>query len=150
MPQSPDRPSPRLSIAAVSTPATAVDIKPDPATLLGIQQLSDASLKVQIDKLQAELDSFKQDVDQRKRYTPRLYALACIWLGAVLAILLLQGFASGTTHFFLLSNEVLLALMGATTINVLGLFYVVAKYLFPNQYNPLSPDSKDRLPERKL
>lgn len=130
MPRSPDKPHPHLSIANVSSPAVPVDNKPDAATLLGLQQLNDASLAVEIEKLRAELDSFKQDVAQRKQYAPRLFLLTCCWLGSVIAILLLQGFSSGTAHFFSLGNDVLIALLGTTTINVIGLFYVVAKYLF--------------------
>jgi hypothetical protein len=141
MPPSPDKPHPHLSIANVASPAIPIDNKPDPATLLGLQQLSDASLAVQIEKLRAELDSFKQDVAQRKQYAPRLYALTCGWLGAVAVILLLQGFSAGTTHFFSLGNDVLIALLGTTTVNVIGLFYIVAKYLFPNQ-TPNEPSSQ--------
>jgi hypothetical protein len=140
MPRSPDKSPPHLSIANVSSPAVPVDNKPDAATLLGLQQLNDASLAVEIEKLRAELDSFRQDMAQRKQYAPRLFVLTCCWLGAVAAILLLQGFSAGTTHFFSLGNEVLIAILGTTTINVIGLLYVVAKYLFsnPTQNEPSS------------
>lgn len=141
MPRSPDKSHPHLSIASVSLPAVPVDNKPDNATLLGLQQLNDASLAVEIDKLRAELDSFKQDVAQRKQYAPRLFVLTCCWLGAVIAILLLQGFSAGTAHFFSLGNEVLIALLGTTTINVIGLFYIVAKYLFSSP-TPKEPSSQ--------
>ncbi|HSU32797.1 MAG TPA: hypothetical protein VLJ11_16335 [Bryobacteraceae bacterium] len=141
MPLSPDKSRPHLSIANVSSPAVPVDNKPDPATLLGLQQLNDASLAVQIEKLRAELDSFEQDVAQRKQYAPRLFVLTCCWLGAVIAILLLQGFSAGTTHFFSLGNDVLIALLGTTTINVIGLLYIVAKYLFSAQ-TPNEPSSQ--------
>lgn len=50
-------------------------------------------------------------------------------------LLLLQGFGSfwwGRMPFRL-ETSVLLAAIGATTVNVLGLLYVVAHYLFPKQ-----------------
>lgn len=50
----------------------------------------------------------------------------------VLILLVCQGVNSffGTTTFHL-DDKVLIAAIGSTTANVIGLFYVVAKYLFP-------------------
>jgi hypothetical protein len=48
----------------------------------------------------------------------------------VITILLAQGFSS-KQQVFKLNDAVLLAVLGTTTVNVVGLFYVVAKYLFP-------------------
>ena len=50
------------------------------------------------------------------------------WLLCVLAVIFLQGF---NTHQFHLSDSVLVTLIPTTTANVLGLVFIVAKYLFP-------------------
>lgn len=70
--------------------------------------------------------------------------LTCCWLTSVLLILATQGLSEGRLHFFQLSDGVLVALLGTTTVNVVGLFYVVAKYLFPDKGTKL-----EREPELK-
>ena len=47
-------------------------------------------------------------------------------------LLVIQGVFS-PWGIFNLSNNVLLAAIGGTTINVIGLFLVVARYLFPKR-----------------
>lgn len=77
---------------------------------------------------QTRLKGLAQDIDQRKRYALRLFVVLCVWLAAVLLILFFSGFVLGG---FALSDSVLVALLGTTTINVIALFVVVAKYIFP-------------------
>ena len=81
----------------------------------------------------AEINSYNQDTDERKRYAHRIFCLICTWLCGVFLILLLQGFRSTQFYgWFQLSQPVLLALIGSTTLNVLGVFIIVTHYLFPN------------------
>lgn len=79
----------------------------------------------------ADLKSKHQDITERKKYTGRIFWLIVGWLIAVLVILLLQGFYKIWKVYFLLSDNVILALIGGTTANVLGIFIIVTKYLFP-------------------
>jgi hypothetical protein len=81
-------------------------------------------------KKQAELRGLNQDIAERKKYATSFFILSCIWLLLVAAILLFQGFA--LAHFRL-GEPVMLAAIGATTVNVLGILYVVANYLFPKK-----------------
>lgn len=72
----------------------------------------------------------------RKKFAPAIFCVLCGWLLAVLAILFLDGFGVranwlGGTRAFQLPDGVLYALLAATTAGVVGLFAVVAKYLFP-------------------
>ena len=60
----------------------------------------------------------------------RIYVLTCIWIFLVLVIVLLQGF---DVSWFKLSPTTLHILIGSTTVNVVGLFLVVANYLFPKR-----------------
>lgn len=39
----------------------------------------------------------------------------------------------GNTNYFCLADSVLIALLSTTTANVLGLFYIASKWLFPNK-----------------
>ena len=83
-----------------------------------------------------ELTSLTQDLDERKKYAKLIFVLACAWLAAVLWIIVLQGFGGvpgSVDKPFRLTDSVLLALMGTTTVNVLGTLYIVANYLFPKK-----------------
>jgi len=69
----------------------------------------------------------KQDRGEREKYASRVYWLIVCWLIALAGILLLQG----SENSFSLRENVVLALIGGTTANVLGIFIVVINYLFP-------------------
>lgn len=82
-----------------------------------------------------EIRSFSQDIDARKLYAKLFFAMACTWLVMITAIVLLQGFGSFWFGMFpfRLSEPIVLAVVGTTTVNVLGILYVVANYLFPKR-----------------
>jgi hypothetical protein len=85
----------------------------------------------------AVLRGLTQDIQERKKYARWFFILACCWLAAITGLLLLQGFGSfwfGRMQFRLADN-VLLAVIGSTTVNVLGILYVVATYLFPKKHH---------------
>ena len=74
-----------------------------------------------------DIEDRKQDRGEREKYASRVYWLIVCWLIALAGILLLQGFENS----FSLRENVVLALIGGTTANVLGIFIVVINYLFP-------------------
>lgn len=64
----------------------------------------------------------------RKEYTSKLFRLIVVWL----SIVVLFVFLSATLKpRFTLSDSVLIAFITSTTVSVLGLFVLVAKWLFP-------------------
>lgn len=67
--------------------------------------------------------------DTRKEYAGRLFWLIVGWLIVVVVFVLLTGFHLGG---FTLSEKVLIAFITSTTVSVLGLFIVAAKWLFPS------------------
>ena len=89
----------------------------------------DEMKQVAIDEAKAKLRGVKQDTEERKTYANKIFKLICVWLLAVFGILVAQGSDCG----FELSDAVLLALIGGTTANVLGIFIIVAQYLFPKR-----------------
>jgi hypothetical protein len=104
------------------------DITPVPSR--EIPEQPDAATKREVESLKAL--SFRQDIRQRRDFAPRLFRLTLGWLFLVVFMVLAQGVSEGTgLHFFRLHDNVLIALLSTATINVVGLFYVVAKYLFP-------------------
>jgi len=81
------------------------------------------------------LDSYQQDTEERKKYALAFFILSCVWIAVITMILLLQGF--GSFWFgklpFKLSEPVILATIGSTTVNIIGILFVVANYLFPKR-----------------
>jgi hypothetical protein len=84
--------------------------------------------RLQIEKLQLENRATALDTGHRDRWAKRLFPLCAGWLLAVVAVLTLQGFNLWGFH---LDNSVLIAFIGTTTADVLGLGYIAVNYLFP-------------------
>jgi hypothetical protein len=84
--------------------------------------------RLQIEKLQLENRATALDTGHRDRWARRLFPLCAGWLLAVVAVLTFQGFNLWGFH---LDNSVLIAFIGTTTADVLGLGYIVVNYLFP-------------------
>ncbi len=79
----------------------------------------------------AQTRGLEQDIEERKKYSQRIFVLCCIWVFVVFALLVAQGL-SWLTHFSL-SQPVLLAAIGSTTANIIAVFVIVARYLFPDR-----------------
>lgn len=91
----------------------------------------------------ARVESFEEYHRNRRRYTGRIFWLLVAWLVGVLAILLATGIkdptpseerGSGWQHWlasFELSDVVLVALIGSSSANVIGVFVIVVRFLFP-------------------
>jgi hypothetical protein len=75
-----------------------------------------------------ELQSELQDIQERKKYALWIVILACAWVLIIAVLLFFEGF--GSLLQFKISDRVLLAAIGSTTVNIVGILYVVANYLF--------------------
>jgi hypothetical protein len=71
------------------------------------------------------LFNFSQNITARRRYSYRIFLTTSFWLISVVAILIFVGLG-----WLKLSDSVLIALLGTTTVNVLGFFVIVIQYLF--------------------
>lgn len=78
--------------------------------------------------LKSELKDKVQDRTERLKYATASFRLVRGWLIVVGLVVFAQGFHS---RGFDLSGPVMIALLGSTTASVLGIFYIVANYLFP-------------------
>jgi hypothetical protein len=110
------------------------DIKDQP--IGGPNEADSETRKEQEDLKRAEREAYvaslTQDTSERKKYAGRIFYLLSIWLIGIFFLLLLQGFLS-PRDVFNLDKSVLLAAIGGTTLNVIGIFIVVARYLFPQR-----------------
>lgn len=107
------------------------DKKIDPS-----ENLEDLKQDYEIGELQEKLNMLVQNLrhaedvhKMRKKFAPWLFGLVCVWLVVVSVAIFFSGFKF---YCFNLSDKVLIAFIATTTANVLGLFYVVAKWLYPN------------------
>ena len=86
--------------------------------------------QIEGDRLRAQIDDLIQDRQQRKTYATRLFWLVVGWFGVVGLIVGLHGFRFWS---FELPVAALATLVGSTTVSLVGLFAVVARYLFPQR-----------------
>jgi hypothetical protein len=124
----PELPEDNLARGLTEVAGANVNKEPDPNTQQELETL----------RYGAQTEGQKQDIKERKKYAQLFFYLSCAWLVAIVVILMLQGFGSqGFGSFwkapFKLSDSIVLAMIGSTTANVLGILYIVAKYLFPNR-----------------
>lgn len=93
-------------------------------------ELTAKYMENQIKRAEIQNDILEQDKNERKRYAFNIYSLICAWLVCIFIVISWQGFGTFGPNPFHLSDSVILALVGSTTINVLGLFVIVVNYLF--------------------
>lgn len=84
--------------------------------------------QAEVDKLKTEVDEAKQNLTERKKYAFWIFWMVVGWLLVILGIIIFVGFKK-----IELSDSVILALIGSTTVNVTTFFLAVIKYLFPTK-----------------
>jgi len=90
-------------------------------------KLEEVSYKTEQQRLQ--LKEFGQNIAERKRYAARVFWTSVGWVFGIFLILI----ADGIGWHFHLADSVLLVAIGSTTANILGIFYIVVRYLFPQK-----------------
>ncbi len=97
--------------------------------------------KARTELVQAKVKSVHQDINERRKYAAKIFRLIRWWITGLMVIICLSSWAGGTR--FRTATPVLLALVGSTTVTVLGLFYIVAHYLFPDRGQRETPSEQD-------
>lgn len=111
-------------IAISTTPSSkAESSQGDERTLQEVGFLDEEARK-------AHIASYNQDVKHRAEYAPKIFWLIVGWILGIFVLLALQGFHP---YSFNLSDSVLIAVISGTTLNVLGIFVIVANYIFRKQ-----------------
>lgn len=93
------------------------------------ETLKSDQLKIENERLRDELERAKDIHSIRKTYISRLFWLIVFWL---LMVVIFVTLAASNKDAFSLSDKVLIAFITSTTVSVLGLFVVVAKWLYPS------------------
>lgn len=87
------------------------------------------------DKARAEsFDEYNKTLGQnnreRRKYAAYIFWFTCWWTVFIFIILFCQGFGDNSPFCFHLPEAVLITLITTTTVNFLGFFLLVTKYLF--------------------
>jgi hypothetical protein len=69
----------------------------------------------------------RQILKHRGGYAFGIFLLVVLWLVGIFLILVCQGFA---WHGFHLDDSVLLAAIGSTTANIIGVLLIIVKFIF--------------------
>jgi len=72
----------------------------------------------------------QQDRSERQRYAQNIFYLLATWLMGLGILLLLEG-----GHKIYLGENTIIAIITGTTIDIIALMAIVAKYLFPTNGN---------------
>ena len=88
-----------------------------------LQELERKALELKL--LKAQIRKFEDDNEGRKEFSRNIFAVTVVWMFLVLLIII--QCANGKWH---LSDSVLIALITTTTATVIGIFIIVANYLF--------------------
>lgn len=88
-----------------------------------LQELEKKALELQL--LKAQIQKFEDDNQSRREFSRSIFTVTVIWMFLVLMIVI--QCANGKWE---LPDSVLIALITTTTANVIGIFLIVANYLF--------------------
>jgi hypothetical protein len=95
-------------------------------------QIENQGLELQNQRLNDETLRLKELHATRKQYVGRLFWLITVWLLIVIALVILTATLKDV---FSLDTSVLIAFITSTTVSVIALFVIVAKWLFPSAAN---------------
>lgn len=95
--------------------------------------ITDADIRHEKDRIdinlkREELESKKQDRQQRGDFAYKIFALVWFYIIVVLGIVICAG-----DKLLFLNDNVLNVLLSTSLASVIGMFTIVAKYLFPNK-----------------
>lgn len=103
------------------------------------QDLSEHKLQYEIDSLRQRNQEAVDTHNLRIKYANKVFGLVCAWLSCVILIVIFSGFYLWE---FNLSDKVLITFIVSTTLNVLGLFAIVAKWIFQQNSNKTKSKNK--------
>lgn len=106
------------------------EAKEEERARLTSREIKDEKERLQNRMLESILKDKEQDRSQRKDYASMIFSFMCWYMFAVFFIIIMNGI---TVNHFHVSDDVILALLGTTAIEVIGTFAFVARYLFGNR-----------------
>jgi hypothetical protein len=122
---------------AIKLPAKALNIENEEVFKIAPEDMDMAfrveelrSKRLEYSLKEEELKGQQQDRDERKDYANKIYILLIIFLFIVFAIIALVG---SSRYSFYLSDKVLITILTTASVNVIGIFAIVIRYLFKDK-----------------
>jgi len=135
---------------------------PDSDAMADIKQaqaLSDEKFnKLKRKLLKGQIKLQTQDTKMRSEYAGKAYRFVWLWSIALIIIIILDGSSSPTLKFwsfefhpkdFHLDPNVLIALITGVTVNIVAVFIVVMRNLFPSAQKDDDKKSEDKSEDKK-
>lgn len=116
-----------------------------------VEQLTKAVERIDTRSGDLKNDHLEQLLDMRETYAKKAYRFVWLWSVTLIVILVLQGskapevsvwFIKIKSANFELDPKVLIALITGVTVNIVAVFIVVMRNLFPSDVKESSKDSK--------
>lgn len=116
-----------------------------------VEQLIKAVEKIDTRSGDLKNDHLEQLLDMRETYAKKAYRFVWLWSVTLIIILVLQGskapevklwFIQIKSSSFDLDSKVLIALITGVTVNIVAVFIVVMRNLFPSDYKRHNPEDK--------
>ncbi|MCD0465594.1 hypothetical protein [Flavobacterium sp. ENC] len=98
------------------------DVANAPASSVSIAEF------ISYEKHRSDIQNSNQNMVERKRYAEYIFSFTCIWCICIFFILMWKGLGKLN-----LSDEIIITLIGSTTLNILVFFTLVTKYLFNSE-----------------
>lgn len=136
-PDDPSSPDPIQQVAQEEAAAVQLD---DPRITTEKKTYELEELKFKVSKLEQDLKEARDLHKIRKSYIDRMFALIVSWLLTVITFVALNAFKIKS---FILSDSVLIAFITSTTVSVLGIFIIAAKWLFSTPHKDYEDDMKE-------
>lgn len=96
-------------------------------------QTKEELAEYEAEEWKVRLAGMRQDIEERKNYAKKVFRLIAFWIAGIFILLLIDG---SKPYGFGLSENIMLAVIGGTTLNILGVFIFVMKYLFDPKRGP--------------
>jgi hypothetical protein len=117
--------------AVAESQGQGIPLEGDHLAMVAEEDLDTQRIKIEVEHLRDQVAAYKETHDLRKEYIPKLFWLTVAWL-AFVGITLWRAADIGGRYFHL-SDNVLITLITSTTINVIGIFMLAARWLFPSK-----------------
>ncbi len=127
-----------LSQARVQTQAMLQKIREQAAQVKGLEDIPNETTITEIEKDRA--DTLKNDqteklMELQEKMFDWVKFVVTVWLGFIVVFLCLYVFVNmylnvTTGKIFIVDKEIIITLLATTTLNILGLPFVITQYLF--------------------
>jgi len=92
------------------------------------ETLEDEQYSEEERNLRLRNDYLEQEIELRKDFAYKVYEFLNVWVTVIIIFLFLYGIGV----FSKVSKEVVITLLATTSINVIGVFAIIVRNLFPN------------------